>query len=185
MLWKRTLILQAHFAPSASHFSLQEARNKLIRDQGHSVVAGSMETAKKDFNKWEPMLNPPTNSWRAELSPSPSLSVFLFRLILFLRVVSCFCVCISLHLSLLITLQHLLSDTKSTLFPFCTPPRPPQASGIYLLVPLSRPSPTALRLTARYRALWVSRKRSAMDVVDMISDGMEKKPKQVMVRLMA
>lgn len=34
---------------------------------------------------------------------------------------------------------------------------------------------------ARFRSLWVNRKRSAMDVVDMISDGMEKKPKVIMV----
>ncbi|CAM9745624.1 unnamed protein product, partial [Laminaria digitata] len=32
----------------------------------------------------------------------------------------------------------------------------------------------------KYRALWLARKRNAMDVVDMICDGMEKKPKVVM-----
>ncbi|CAM9362659.1 unnamed protein product [Ectocarpus sp. 12 AP-2014] len=35
----------------------------------------------------------------------------------------------------------------------------------------------------KYRALWVTRKRNAMDVVDMIADGMEKKPKIVMEML--
>lgn len=29
--------------------------------------------------------------------------------------------------------------------------------------------------------MWVTRKRNAMDVVDLIADGMEKKPKVVMV----
>lgn len=37
----------------------------------------------------------------------------------------------------------------------------------------------------RYRALWVTRKRNAMEVIDMIADGMEKKPKHVMVRRIA
>eukprot|EP00903_Cladosiphon_okamuranus_P009666 g9197.t1 len=32
----------------------------------------------------------------------------------------------------------------------------------------------------KFRSLWVDRKRNAMDVVDMIADGMEKKPKAVM-----
>eukprot|EP00752_Nemacystus_decipiens_P001704 g1650.t1 len=35
----------------------------------------------------------------------------------------------------------------------------------------------------KFRALWVDRKRNAMDVVDMIADGMEKKPKVVMGEL--
>ena len=34
----------------------------------------------------------------------------------------------------------------------------------------------------RFRALWVKRKRNAMDVVDMIADGMDKKPKVIMVK---
>ncbi|CAN0146947.1 unnamed protein product [Ascophyllum nodosum] len=32
----------------------------------------------------------------------------------------------------------------------------------------------------KFRALWVKRKRNAMDVVDMIADGMDKKPKVIM-----
>lgn len=44
-------------------------------------------------------------------------------------------------------------------------------------------SPGALRI--RFRALWVNRKRTVMDMVDMIADGMEKKPKAVMVRVHA
>lgn len=36
-------------------------------------------------------------------------------------------------------------------------------------------------LSKRFRGLWAKRKRNAMDVVDMIADGMDKKPKVVMV----
>ncbi|CBJ27185.1 TBPIP domain containing protein [Ectocarpus siliculosus] len=42
---------------------------------------------------------------------------------------------------------------------------------------------TAKQSFNKFRALWVTRKRNAMDVVDMIADGMEKKPKVVMEML--